>query len=205
LLERCRTCHIAKTHSSNAGLYTPLSVPVAPWEDVSLDFVLVARLYFAEIVKLHGVIKTLTSDRDVKFLKPRGDGPFHVLKKINDNAYKIKLPGNYNVSATFNVADLSTYKGGSDDERDSRSSIFQKGEDDVDAVNKRVNVTNTLGAYFLATDFYGGLGRNLHGHSKTANGQVSLPSMSPVSFRPFEVVSGLKERFFVFRLYFGPF
>ncbi|GJR91461.1 RNA-directed DNA polymerase [Tanacetum coccineum] len=30
LLEMCRTCHIAKTHSSNAGLYTPLSVPVAP-------------------------------------------------------------------------------------------------------------------------------------------------------------------------------
>nr|GEZ15503.1 transposon Ty3-I Gag-Pol polyprotein [Tanacetum cinerariifolium] len=136
LLERCRTCHITKTHSSNAGLYTPLSVPVAPWEDVSLDFVLVARLYFAEIVKLHGVIKTLTSNRDVKFLKPRGDGPFRVLKKINDNAYKIKLPGNYNVSANFNVADLSTYKGGSDDERDSRSSLFQEGEDDVDAVNK---------------------------------------------------------------------
>ncbi|GJU45172.1 RNA-directed DNA polymerase, partial [Tanacetum coccineum] len=40
LLERCRTCHIAKTYSSNAGFYTPLSVPVAPWEDVSLDFVL---------------------------------------------------------------------------------------------------------------------------------------------------------------------
>nr|GEU89372.1 hypothetical protein [Tanacetum cinerariifolium] len=78
LFERCRTCHIAKTHSSNAGLYTPLSVYVAPSEDVSLDFVLglprtqqtkdyvmmahlvpclksfdasqVARLYFAEIV-----------------------------------------------------------------------------------------------------------------------------------------------------------
>nr|GEY35457.1 RNA-directed DNA polymerase [Tanacetum cinerariifolium] len=40
ILERCRTCHIAKTHSSNAGLYTPLSVPVAPWEEVSLYFVL---------------------------------------------------------------------------------------------------------------------------------------------------------------------
>ncbi|GKC45128.1 RNA-directed DNA polymerase, partial [Tanacetum coccineum] len=40
LLERCRTCYIAKTHSSNAGLYTPLSIPVAPWEDVSLDLVL---------------------------------------------------------------------------------------------------------------------------------------------------------------------
>nr|GFB38548.1 ATP-dependent DNA helicase RecG [Tanacetum cinerariifolium] len=104
LLERYCTCHIAKTNSSNAGLYTPLSVLVASWEDVSLDFVLglpltqrakdsvmvvvdrfskmaqfvpclkmfdasqVARLYFAEIVKLHGVPKTLTSDQDVKFV-----------------------------------------------------------------------------------------------------------------------------------------
>ncbi|GKE82638.1 RNA-directed DNA polymerase, partial [Tanacetum coccineum] len=104
LLERCRTCHIAKTHSSNAGLYTTLSVPVALWEDVSLDFVLglprtqqakdsimvvvdrfskmahfvpcskmfdvsqVARLYFVEFVKLHGVPKTLTFDRDVKLV-----------------------------------------------------------------------------------------------------------------------------------------
>ncbi|GJY22045.1 RNA-directed DNA polymerase [Tanacetum coccineum] len=305
LLERCCTCQIDKTRSSNAGMYTPLSVPVAPWEDVSLDFVLglprtqrakdsvmvvvdrfskmahfvpcsktfdasqVARLYFAEIVQLHGVPKTLTSDRDVKFtevvnrslgnllrsligdntkqwdlilpqaefgynrsvnrttgkipfevvygrnpitpldlvpvpavgqfskeevdqseqikelhrsvqeqiirhnkqykehadkrrrfgkLKPRGDGPFRVLKKINDNAYKIELPGHYNVSATFNVADLSPYKGDSDDEPDSGSSLFQEGEDDADAVNERVNVTNTLGAYFAATNFCGGLG-----------------------------------------------
>ncbi|GKD25304.1 RNA-directed DNA polymerase [Tanacetum coccineum] len=258
-------------------LYTPLSVPVAPWEDVSLDFVL-------EIVKLHGVPKTLTSDRDVKFvshfwrtlwtrlgsklqfssshhpqtdgsvncttgkspfelvygrnpitpldlvhvpdvgqfseegadrseqikelhrsvqeqiirhnkqykehkdkrrkqvlyqegdlvwihlhkecfparrfgkLKPRGDGPFCVLKKINDNAYKIELPGHYNVSATFNVADLSPYKGDSDVEPDSGSSLFQKGEDDADTVNERVNEKNTLDDYFVATNFCGGLG-----------------------------------------------
>nr|GEZ76910.1 hypothetical protein [Tanacetum cinerariifolium] len=52
-------------------------------------------------------------------LKPRGDSPFRVLKKINDNAYKIELPGHYNVFATFNVADLSPYKGDSDDEPDS--------------------------------------------------------------------------------------
>nr|GEU74653.1 hypothetical protein [Tanacetum cinerariifolium] len=314
LLERCRTFHIAKTHSINASLYTPLSVPVAPWKDVSLDFVL-------EIIKLHGVPKSLTSDRDVKFvshfwrtfwthlgsklqfssfhhpqtngqtevvnrslgnilhslirdnakqwdlillqaeftynrsvnrttakspfevvyernlispldlvpvpevgwfseeganqseqikelhwsvqehiirhnkqykehadkcqkqvlyregdlvwiylckerfsawhfrkLKPRGDGPFCVLKKINDNTYKIALPDHFNVSATFNVADLSPYRGDSDDEPDSWLRLFQEREDDADAVNERVNVTNTLDSYFAATNICGELG-----------------------------------------------
>ncbi|KAL6210514.1 hypothetical protein ACLB2K_015746 [Fragaria x ananassa] len=42
-------------------------------------------------------------------LKPRADGPFKVIQCINDNAYKIDLPGNYGVQATFNVADLSLY------------------------------------------------------------------------------------------------
>nr|GEV75915.1 hypothetical protein [Tanacetum cinerariifolium] len=64
---------------------------------------------------------------------------FHVLKKINDNAYKMELPGHYNVSATYNVADLLPYKGDSDNEPDSWSSFFQEGEDDADAVNERVN------------------------------------------------------------------
>lgn len=36
---RCRTCHLAKLTSHNTGLYTPLPVPSAPWEDVSMDFV----------------------------------------------------------------------------------------------------------------------------------------------------------------------
>ncbi|GKB11401.1 putative reverse transcriptase domain-containing protein [Tanacetum coccineum] len=39
-VERCRVCKLAKTRSTNAGLYQPLPVPVAPWVDVSLDFVL---------------------------------------------------------------------------------------------------------------------------------------------------------------------
>jgi len=32
------------------------------------------------------------------------------LERINDNAYKVELPGDYGVSATFNVADLSPYE-----------------------------------------------------------------------------------------------
>ncbi|GJU37977.1 RNA-directed DNA polymerase [Tanacetum coccineum] len=42
-------------------------------------------------------------------LQDRANGPFRVLKRINDNAYKIDLPGSYGVSATFNVADLTPY------------------------------------------------------------------------------------------------
>jgi hypothetical protein len=34
------------------------------------------------------------------------DGPFKILEKINDNAYKLELPLEFGVSATFNVLDL---------------------------------------------------------------------------------------------------
>lgn len=67
-------------------------------------------------------------------LQPRADGPFRVLHRINDNAYKIDLPGHYNVSATFNVGDLSPFVPDDlDAGTDSWSSPFQVGEDDADA------------------------------------------------------------------------
>lgn len=55
-------------------------------------------------------------------LHPRGDGPFQILEKINDNAYKVDLPGEYNVSAIFNVSDLSSFDVG----EDSRSNPFEE-------------------------------------------------------------------------------
>ena len=47
-------------------------------------------------------------------IHPRGDGPFQVLMRINDNAYKLDLPSEYNISATFNVSDLSPFDVGDD-------------------------------------------------------------------------------------------
>ena len=40
-------------------------------------------------------------------LMPRAAGPFKVLERINDNAYKLELPTELGpVSSTFNIADL---------------------------------------------------------------------------------------------------
>ena len=62
---------------------------------------------------------------------PRGDGPFQVLAKIDDNAYKIDLPGEYSISPTFNVAGLSLF-GARDDLVDLRANAFQEGGSDED-------------------------------------------------------------------------
>uniref|UniRef100_A0A2N9EGL5 RNA-directed DNA polymerase n=1 Tax=Fagus sylvatica TaxID=28930 RepID=A0A2N9EGL5_FAGSY len=304
-VKSCRTCQIAKSHSKNTGLYTPLPVPKAPWEDISLDFVLgLPRTQrnkdsIMVIVKLHGVPKTITSDRDSKFishfwrtlwrklgttlqfsssyhpqtdgqtevvnrslgnllrsfvgknirqwdlllaqaefaynrsssqttshspfeavyglnpigplelaplpvtkhfsgdaeerakeikklheqirgsilrnnekyskqankhrkpaafkegdlvwihlrkerfpfkrsskLMPRADGPFRVLQRIGENAYKIELPGDYGVSATFNVSDLSPYYEDQEDQVDLGTSLHQPGEIDTGVSKK---------------------------------------------------------------------
>jgi hypothetical protein len=54
-------------------------------------------------------------------LMPRADGPFKVLKKINENAYKLNLPADFGVSPTFNIADLKPYLGEEDELESSTS------------------------------------------------------------------------------------
>ena len=56
-------------------------------------------------------------------LQARADGPFKVLRKINDNAYEIDLPSTYGVSTSFNVAGLSPFFG----LEESRMTLFQGG------------------------------------------------------------------------------
>jgi len=100
----CLTCPVAKSHVLPHSLYSPLPMPLAPWGDVSLDFIIglpimqiskdsimvvgdrfskmayfipchtthdasqIAHLYFKEVVRLHGVLKSMVSDMDTKFL-----------------------------------------------------------------------------------------------------------------------------------------
>ena len=78
-------------------------------------------------------------------LMPRADGPFKVLEKINDNAYKPELPADFGVSPTFNIADLKSYLG-EEDELSSRTTSFQEGEDDED-INTIVTPTTPTATY----------------------------------------------------------
>jgi hypothetical protein len=65
-------------------------------------------------------------------LMPRADGPFKVIEKISDNAYKLELPIDFGmVSPTFNIADLKPYFS-EEDEVASRMTSIQEGEHDED-------------------------------------------------------------------------
>ncbi|KAK1648987.1 hypothetical protein QYE76_066792 [Lolium multiflorum] len=80
-----------------------------------------------DLVWIHLRKDRFPQERNSK-LKPRGDGPFKVLKRINDNAYVVDIPtSKYLVSNTFNVTDLSPYHG--DEENiESRTTLSQGGE-----------------------------------------------------------------------------
>ncbi|WVZ94265.1 hypothetical protein U9M48_040172 [Paspalum notatum var. saurae] len=62
---------------------------------------------------------------------PRADGPFKIIEKTNDNAYKLELSPEFGVSSTFNIADLKPYLE-KEDELESRMIPLQEGEDDED-------------------------------------------------------------------------
>ena len=84
-----------------------------------------------DLVWLHLRKDRFPNERNSK-LKPRGDGPFKIIKRINNNAYKLDLPRDkYSVHATFNIGDLSPFHGyPSDDEEanESWTTLSQGGE-----------------------------------------------------------------------------
>jgi hypothetical protein len=79
-----------------------------------------------DLVWIHLSNDRFPHERNSK-LKPRGDGPFKVLKRIKKNAYVINIPtSKYLMSNTFNIKDLSPFHGDMDNE-ESRSTLSQGG------------------------------------------------------------------------------
>jgi hypothetical protein len=85
------------------------------------------------------VYAVLTKDRfpvgTYNKLKARKFGPVEVVKRINENAYKLKLPEDIYTSDVFNVKHLIPYYGDEQSEveefTNSRSNFSQPGEDDA--------------------------------------------------------------------------
>jgi hypothetical protein len=88
------------------------------------------KLEQVDLVRLH-LRKDYFSDSRKSKLMPRADGPFKIIKKINDNAYKVELPSKFGVSYIFNISDLRLYSG-EEDALESRTTSIQEGEDEED-------------------------------------------------------------------------
>ena len=74
-----------------------------------------------DLVWLHHRKDRFPTERESKLL-PRADGPFKVLERYKNDAYKIDISRDkYSVSDIFNVKDLSPYHG--DEDLDPRSDI----------------------------------------------------------------------------------
>ena len=85
------------------------------------------------------VYAVLTKDRfpvgTYNKLKAWKIGPVEILKKINENAYQLKLPDDVHTSDVFNVKCLIPYHGNEivmeEESENSRSNFCQPGKDDA--------------------------------------------------------------------------
>lgn len=75
-------------------------------------------------------------------------GPCEILRKIDENAYVVDLPENFNISSTFNITDLRKYYPPEDEEYQLRIIIPNGGPSDIinhkdDQVNLGLKSTRT--------------------------------------------------------------
>jgi hypothetical protein len=66
------------------------------------------KLEPGDLVWLHSRKERFSELRKSKLIS-RAAGPFKILAKIKDNAYKLELPPEFRVSPNFNISDLRPY------------------------------------------------------------------------------------------------
>jgi hypothetical protein len=76
-------------------------------------------------------------------LMPRADGPFKIIEKINDNAYKLELLPEFGVRPTFNISDLKPYLE-EEDTLELRTTPIQEGKIDEDITHLDAHNTPPL-------------------------------------------------------------
>jgi hypothetical protein len=96
----------------------------------------VVKFELEDLVWLH-LRKEWFSDLRKSKLMSHSDGPFKILEKINDNAYKLELPLEFGVSPTFNISDLWPYLREEDDVLSRTMSIQEREEDEDTTTSER--------------------------------------------------------------------
>ncbi|GAV72612.1 hypothetical protein CFOL_v3_16100 [Cephalotus follicularis] len=108
-----------------------------------------AEFQLGDLVWIHLRKERFPSKRKSK-LAPRADRPFEVIERIGDNAYNLKLPRDYGVSATFNVGHLSRFEG---DDFDLRANPNQPRENDTgESMTQQVNLAHVLSTFMFGAN-----------------------------------------------------
>ncbi|GKE40989.1 putative reverse transcriptase domain-containing protein, partial [Tanacetum coccineum] len=120
---------LPKGTTTNACLYMPLPVPMQPWVDISMNFML-GVVYSAQphgpldlmSLPVFGSVPKKVQDflkgllGEYSKLSAKKIRPLEIVKKINSNAYHLKLPCHIHCFDVFNVKHLLPYHGDSSDD-----------------------------------------------------------------------------------------
>nr|GEY58209.1 hypothetical protein [Tanacetum cinerariifolium] len=70
----------------------------------------IAQVFLDSIYKLHGLPESIVSDRDKHKFSQKFYGPFEIIAKVVQVAYKLKLPAQAQIHNVFHISQLKKYR-----------------------------------------------------------------------------------------------